>query len=374
MRINPGFCKWIISTVAVISMKGAAAQSDSVTMPRDTVHTKNRHILVFPLVANSIETSLSFGGAASITFRSSHKDTLSRTSSIQALALYSLDKQLVTAVNGTQYFARERYILNEQLSYSSFPDKFWGIGKNTPDANEEAYKFEQYYIYLHLMRSLGHNFFGGILFEFQNVMKVDYNKGGIFDQQLVAGRNGYKASGFGLSFTYDDRNDAFAPDKGSFAQFFFNHFDHVFGSGYNYTNYVIDLRKFIRIYHHQVLALQAFSFTNVGDSIPLRSLATFGGATSMRGYYDGRYRDKNQLVFQAEYRVPLFKRFGAVVFANCGDVAHTPFDYTFDDLKFSYGGGLRFALNKSEKLNLRLDYGIGKGDNSGLYFQLGEAF
>ena len=39
-----------------------------------------------------------------------------------------------------------------------------------------------------------------------------------------------------------------------------------------------------------------------------------------------------------------------------------------------YGGGLRIALNQTERLNLRLDYGIGAGKSNGFYLQLGEAF
>ena len=56
-----------------------------------------------------------------------------------------------------------------------------------------------------------------------------------------------------------------------------------------------------------MLALQAYAFINNGD-VPLRSLASLGGANSMRGYYDGRYRDKDQIVFQAEYRVPVVQK------------------------------------------------------------------
>jgi hypothetical protein len=48
--------------------------------------------------------------------------------------------------------------------------------------------------------------------------------------------------------------------------------------------------------------------------------------------------------------------------------------YKFADLKYTFGAGLRYAINKSEKLNIRLDYGIGPGKNQGLYFELGEAF
>lgn len=359
-----GACIVVFLGVWLISQP-LAAQNDS---------TKSKQILIFPVLTRSIETSWSFGAAGSSTFKFSKKDTASRTSNLQTIVLYSLKKQFIAAVNGSQYFKNEDYILNEQLSFSSFPDKFWGLGKYSPDSAEESYNFKQYYIYLHLMRHLGNNIYAGILYEFQNVLEVDYKPGGIFDQQKIVGRNGYKISGLGLSLTYDDRNNAFAPDKGNFAQIYFNHFAPGFGSDYAYTNLVIDLRKFISIKKRNVLAMQAYSFSNLGDEVPLRSLATLGGMTSMRGYYDGRYRDKQQLVFQAEWRYRINKRFGAVAFGNFGDVGHGITDFALQDLKYSYGAGLRYAINKSEKLNIRLDYGKGIGNNQGFYFELGEAF
>lgn len=339
---------------------------------KDSAHSSQ--ILVFPVLTKSIETSWSFGVAGSSTFKFSKKDTASRTSNIQAIMLYSLKKQFVAAINGAQYFKNEQYILNEQISYSSFPDKFWGLGKYSPDSAEEDYTFKQYYIYLHLMRHLGNNIYVGMLYEFQNLMQVKYTPGGVFDQQQIVGRNGYKISGLGLSLTYDDRTNSFAPDKGNFAQIYFNHFDPAIGSDYSYTNLVIDIRKYFSLTPKNVLALQGYSFSNMGDQVPLRSLATLGGTNSMRGYYDGRYRDRQQLVFQAELRHSFNKRFGAVAFGNFGDVGHNISDFAMKDLKYTYGAGLRYAINKSERLNLRLDYGIGPGKNHGLYFELGEAF
>jgi outer membrane protein assembly factor BamA len=277
------------------------------------------------------------------------------------------------ALNGSIYFPGERYILNEQLSYSSFPDNFWGLGKHAPSSNKESYKFKQYYVYLHPQRRIGGNLFLGVLYEYQRVFDVDYRTDGLFDQQDVAGRFGYHVSGFGLSLTYDTRNNAFAPDKGVMLQFYFDHFTSIFGSDYQYTNYVIDLRRFLRIYKRQVLALQVFGSFNAGE-VPLRSLAYLGGANTMRGYYAGRYRDKNAAVIQAEYRIPLFWRIGAVGFADVGNVGPQLTDINLHYFKYSYGGGLRIALNQSERLNLRLDYGIAKGSSQGFYLQLGEAF
>ena len=335
---------------------------------------KKHHFLVLPIIARSIETDWSFGAAVSSTFHlKSQTDSFTRTSNLQALALYSIKKQFVAAINGSIYFPGEKYILNQQISYSYFPDKFWGLGKHTPDSNEEPYTYNQFYIYLHPQRLLGNKLFLGVLYEFQKLWNIQYEAGGLFDKENIYGRYGYEVSGMGLSLTYDTRNNAFAPDRGMMMQTHFEHFTHLLGSDFEYTNYVIDLRKFLRIYRHQVLALQAYGLFNTGE-VPIRSLAALGGANSMRGYYNGRYRDNNQYVFQAEYRIPLFWRLGCVAFTDFGNVSKRLEDLTIKYLKYSYGAGLRIALSKAERLNLRLDYGIGRGTSRGFYFQLGEAF
>jgi outer membrane protein assembly factor BamA len=333
---------------------------------------KIRHVLVLPVIARSIETGWSFGLASAATFHLKTHDSATRTSNVQALALYTTRQQFVTVINGSIYFPGERFIINEQLSYSSFPDKFWGLGKSAPFGNQESYKFKQYYVYLHPQRLIGRNLFLGVIYEFQRVFNVEYARGGLFDRQNIVGRDGYHVSGLGLSLTYDTRNNAFSPDHGSMLQFYFDHFAPLLGSDYQYTNYVLDFRRFFRIHEGQVLALQAYGTFNAGE-VPLRSLASLGGANSMRGYYAGRYRDKNGAALQAEYRVPLFWRLGAVGFGGMGNVGPRLEDINFEGLKWSYGGGLRLALNKKEKLNLRLDYGLA-GRSQGFYLQLGEAF
>lgn len=331
-----------------------------------------RHIIVLPIIARSIETGWSFGLASASTFHLNAHDSATRTSNAQAVALYTTRSQFVVALNGSIYFPGERFILNEQLSYSSFPDNFWGLGKQAPDSNKESYKFKQYYVYLHPQCRVGSNLFLGVVFEHQRVFDMEYDKGKLFDKQNIIGRQGYHISGLGLSFTYDTRNNAFSPSKGMMMQFWFDHFMPWLGSDYQYTSYNIDIRRFIRIYNGQILALQAYGQFTAGD-VPLRSLAALGGANNMRGYYAGRFRDKNQGVLQAEYRVPIIGRLGAVGFAGIGNVGSELKDVDFHCLKYSYGGGVRIALNKTEKLNLRLDYGLGK-HSQGFYLQLGEAF
>ena len=79
------------------------------------------------------------------------------------------------------------------------------------------------------------------------------------------------------------------------------------------------------------------------------------------------------MAYQAEYRRFLFWRIGMVLFSATGEVASTPGRFELNGLHYSGGGGLRFALSKEEKLNLRIDYGVAKHSNA-FTVQLREAF
>ena len=94
----------------------------------------------------------------------------------------------------------------------------------------------------------------------------------------------------------------------------------------------------------------------------------------MRGYFEGRYRDLTFMMLQMEYRQYFWWRLGYVVFGGVGDVADDLLNYTFKDLKYSYGLGLRFLFNQKEKVNIRIDLGFGQDGNSGLYFGVEESF
>jgi hemolysin activation/secretion protein len=79
------------------------------------------------------------------------------------------------------------------------------------------------------------------------------------------------------------------------------------------------------------------------------------------------------LTAQAEYRWRFYKRWGAVAFAGVGQVAENFGDYNTDNLLPSAGIGARFMLSEKNRLNLSVDYAVGK-DTSALYFYVAESF
>jgi outer membrane protein assembly factor BamA len=150
-------------------------------------------------------------------------------------------------------------------------------------------------------------------------------------------------------------------------------FGRTIGSDFAFNRFSLDLRKYIRFSYSRCLALQTTFLFQSGDP-PFWRMGLLGGSAEMRGYYLGRYRDRNMINLQAEYRwVPVLWRLGLVAFAGLGDVASTLGGFDLGSFKLAYGLGLRFVFDPKQRLHLRLDFGFGKG-TSGVYFTAGEAF
>jgi outer membrane protein assembly factor BamA len=191
--------------------------------------------------------------------------------------------------------------------------------------------------------------------------------------QNVNGRGGSFVSGLGLVALWDGRDSAFSPTKGFYFSYSITDFTKVLGSDFNFTGQSVDIRKYFSLRRNQVLAFQ-FVLTANNGTVPVRSMANIGSNTIMRGYYEGRYTDNNLIAFQAEHRIHLINRFGMVVFGGAGRVAsQTPDVFTLHGLKPAIGTGLRYAIDKKEKLNFRFDVAFGQR-SSGFYFYITEAF
>jgi outer membrane protein assembly factor BamA len=191
--------------------------------------------------------------------------------------------------------------------------------------------------------------------------------------QNVLGNAGGNISGAGLTASYDTRDNVYFPASGRYYNVAVSWFDGAVGSDYDFINYNLDVRQYFSVTPSQVLVTQVFANFISGDP-PFQAMSQLGGKSLMRGYYAGRYRDKNMMILQAEYRLPLWKRFGLVGFAGGGDVANKLSRFTVNDFKTSYGVGIRYAVSPKEKINIRLDLGFGKDPFVGPVITIGEAF
>ncbi|MFM8739911.1 MAG: BamA/TamA family outer membrane protein [Cytophagales bacterium] len=375
------FIKMRLSLVfaLLITPLASLAQTDISTplSKRDSVVTpyKNK-LLIFPLTARSIETNWVFGVANAFIFKTNKKDTALRVSTIPSGFIYTLNNQILLAIGANIFLPKERYIIRFENSFSKFPDKFWGIGNRTDGKKPESYTFTQFYINPQLYRKVKGNLFLGGGFDFQRVFNLEYEPGGYFDQDQVLGAydlRDYNVFGYSLFINYDSRNHAYQPNRGVLFRVKFSDFNKALVSDYDFRVLEIDFRRFIKVFGGNILAFQSFSTFNFGN-VPYRNLAILGGNNMMRGYYAGRYRDKKAVTAQVEYRFPIIGRFAGVAFASAGQVANDFDDFDWKLIKPAVGAGIRFAVLRQEKLNLRFDLAAGNSGELNYYIVLAESF
>ena len=336
--------------------------------------SKRVNYLVIPALFKTPETGWAYGVSSSANFKTSFKDdSLTRISTITALGIFSQKEQNIQAIDATIYFPKEKHILYTQISHSYFPDNFWGIGTHTSHTNIERYAFEQLIVTPHIKRKILNHLFLGLLADYQNILKIQYIKGGVMDQTSFDGKFNYTIIGLGLTASYDTRNSTFWPTKGFFAQTQYTHYNKSITSDYNFNKWTAEVRLFKKTFKKQIIATQLYHYLSIGET-PFRSMASLGGAGNLRGFYQGRFRDKSMYSVILEYRAYLFWRISACVFTGIGDVYDHPKNLNTSTIKKSIGGGLRLCILEKENLNLRFDYGYSDVYNKGFYFTIGECF
>ena len=340
----------------------------------DPVPQKANSFVVLPLVYYSPETRWAAGVGGIMTFRPKGTEGQDRPSALSFVALYTLNKQFTINAKPEIYLKKGMYFLTGNLEISRYPNKFFGIGNDTPDSFEENYTPHQISLEAAFWKKIvpRHNIYAGLVYNFDHYRFEDFEPSGRLITGDIPGSRGGTTSGLGLLFKWDDRDNVFTPRRGRQFSLSASLYNSLFAGDYNYAKILLDLRQFFPLFSSHVLAVQGIIRTMAGN-VPVMALPKIGSDSVMRGYYSGRYRDKTMAAVQAEYRFPVWWRFGLAAFGGFGDVAKDLGHLAPGRFKFSAGWGIRFKIDPKEGATLRLDFGYGKGV-SGMYLTAGEAF
>jgi outer membrane protein assembly factor BamA len=108
-----------------------------------------------------------------------------------------------------------------------------------------------------------------------------------------------------------------------------------------------------------------FAFRSVHED----RLGSDGTQATLRGYRDLRFRDRHLLLYQAEYRLPVWGPIDATLFAEAGKVTRGR-DIGFGDLRRDFGFSL--SVMKGWATAARVDVGFGSGEGTRVFLSLGE--
>ncbi len=338
---------------------------------KDSVYFK---VGVLPSLFYTPETRIGFGALVYTHFSLDKNNAKTKKSNSQSYINFTLNKQF-SLENDYQIWTKDNAVfLTGALNYSHFPELFFGIGNQTDVKQAQSISFDISKVNTKILFHLNKKIYAGLYYQHQYMFNVNKKLINEHDQmcETIFGYNGFKASGIGVALMIDNRDNPLNPEKGYYIESSFQTFNQVLGSDQKFNSFIADARIYKTFFKKLVWNANAYTQITNGD-VPFRMLPAIGGARFLRGYYQGRFRDKNMLLLQQEFRLPIYKRIGIAAFGGIGSVSQNKNDFVKNEIHYNYGVGLRIQINKNEKTNVRIDYGITK-DSQGIYVVFAEAF
>lgn len=318
------------------------------------------------------ELGLGIGTAVVGMYRPDPNDTVSQNSTLTLSGYFSSTGAFGVTLQNYAFFAEDdwRFFLNGALSNT--PTYFWGQGFTAGDNDSQKQQYTAQVLDLRptLYRRLDPNVYFGVgwTLNAQHAGEIDDNDPPNI-QQTADGAS-ILSSGGSVELSWDDRDFVPNPRRGQYASVRYTRFTPQTGSDTRFDQYQLHYSRYHSLDDNNVLAWELDGAFTQGD-VPWSMMPLLGSNQRMRGYYEGRYRDKNVVSGQLEYRRKLDWRHGVVAWLGAGTMG--PSFHALDDGRWLPSAGIGYRFEFKPRVNVRLDYGIGKGSN-GFYFQVGEAF
>ncbi len=130
----------------------------------------------------------------------------------------------------------DSFLLDGQVKYSLYPDRFYGIGNRNPETNRESYSSRNWRLQMNMQRRWGSSLFAGLHLDYYSLQVMDAAKGGLLAAGDIPGSRGGTLSALGLFAKWDSRDNTFSASSGSYCALFLNFFSPVLlASDFNFT-------------------------------------------------------------------------------------------------------------------------------------------
>lgn len=315
------------------------------------------------------DTKFGLGLVAAGLYRTDPNDSILPPSNVSLYGDVSSVGFYMLGVRGNHIAPKGRYRIDYHLYFYSFPADFWGIGyeMGDNDANKSDMKRWQAQAEVSFLFRVADNFYIGPMASYDYVIGKHIER-----PELLQGMDQHTWNvGAGISLVYDNRDNLTNPHRGIYLNINQMFRPRFMGNDYAFSTTAFRFDAYQRLGKGTVLAEDIGANLNFGNP-SWGMMAELGGTHSMRGYYEGRYRDKHSLEATVELRQHVWKRNGIVVWVGAGTIFPKFSALRSKQILPNAGVGYRWEFKKN--VNVRLDYGFGKSGQSGFLFNINEAF
>ena len=334
--------------LSLLTAHGVVAQSDNLVkrylnnVLSESGDPSAPKLINYPTIAYAPETSWELG-VSSLYVYSANRDLSNRLSEIKAFTFYTLENQYGFWLDHALYTDENKWFFYGRARYQSFPLFYYGIGRETPSEHIALIDGEYTLFRERLLRETFPSLYFGLELDYQGLNRVNYIDTEPDFELPEVGAMGSNNLGIGLGLLYNNIHNAMNPREGLYSEWAFMNYNAAAVSDFNMTAYVIDNRIYRPVKENTVFAAQRYGQFTSGNP-PFNMLSLMGGDSLMRGYNLGRYRDKNLVAGQVEYRILPFafsKRWGASVFLATGQVYGDDYGFNWDLFLPTGGAGIR---------------------------------
>lgn len=374
---------WLVGCLVVGLVPPASAQAQRglagwvKRQLNDTTVGTHARVVAYPTFAFAPETSVELGVRTFSLFNVYGDTARNRLSEVNLYLFGTFKGQFGGWVENAVFSNQNLFFFLGRVRYQQFPLLYFGIGPGAPKDYTALVNSRFFQIRQRVLRQAVGHWYLGLEFDFQDMRRVTFEKNDqLLTTGLPLGAAGSTNTGLGPALVYDSRPNILNVRRGEFLEVGALFYDARLGNRYPYRGLILDARAYRPLGRtNRVLAAQVYGNFLTGQ-VPFNNLALLGGESLMRGYYLGRYRDKNLVAAQVEARWLPFafsKRWGGALFAGAGGVAPTVGDFRLDGFRWAAGGGIRFAIYPKKDVYIRGDVGFTR-EGRGFYISLGEAF
>ena len=315
----------------------------------------------------SESTSLQLALVAAGIYRS-QRDSATTQSNISVFAQGSITGFYRVGLKGDHYTPNNRLHIAYHADFAHFPLKFWGLtfADQRNKENESDYTELQSSFWVEFQWKLAQNVYFGPLADF------NYGKATKMERpDLWRGEDARMFNyGCGIVFAIDSRDFPTNASRGVLLSVKQKFFPRFIGNNYAFSSTELTFALYKQWWKTGVVAMQLHSWNTYGNT-PWTMLPTLDASNGIRGYYEGRYRAKNEADLVVELRQKVWRRNGIVVWAGVGTVFDHFNQLGRDRLLPSVGIGYRWEFKK--RVNVRVDAGVGRG-SMGFSLGLNETF
>ncbi|MGC8750647.1 BamA/TamA family outer membrane protein [Hydrotalea sp.] len=342
---------------------------------------KKYNLAIVPAIGYTLQTGFAGILSANVGY---FNNGSSKISSITTSVTYSQYQQTIVPLVIDIWTKNDKFNIVSDNRFIDYPSSIYGLGGRTDPNKGHTIDFIGLKLHESVLMSVGKNIYAGIGYyydQFWNIRALNPATRRI--NTIITKELGYDetASGPVAKFLYDNRVNQINPSKGLYANVVLRNSFTFLDGDQNFQSLLIDVRKYLPFphkYSKNTLALWSFNWLTVSGTPPYLLLPSTGWDDQYntgRGYIQGRFRGKNMVYLEGEYRYRITRNglIGGVVFANVenfsGDLSQQ-----YNALLPGYGLGVRVKLNKHSGTNLCVDYGFGKNGSGGFYVNIGEVF